>query len=230
MTSASAPRIALIHALEESVLPARAAFRELWPEATLFDLLDTSLSADLAARGSLDQSIVERFLTLGRYAAGTEGIGGTTRGMLFTCSAFGPAIDAVKRASAIPVLRPNEAAFGEALASHRRIALLVSFAPSLPALTQELQQEAERRGLDVTIEGAVVPGALAALKAGDGALHDTLTARQAAQMSGVDVIVLGQFSLARARSAVESMTGLPVITTPHSAVRALQRATEAGSA
>lgn len=229
MTAASSPRIALVHALEESVLPARAAFRELWPEATLFDLLDTSLSADLAARGSLDQTIVERFMTLGRYAAGTQGIGGTTRAMLFTCSAFGPAIDAVKRDLRLPVLRPNEAAFSEALAAHRRIGLLVTFAPSLPALTQELRAEAAERNLDIAVTGAVVEGALAALKADDGALHDELAAQAAKRLKDVDVIVLGQFSLARARSAVAAATGLPVITTPHSAVRALRRAIE-GSA
>ena len=38
------PRIALIHALEESVLPARAAFDAEWPEAFCFDLLDASLA------------------------------------------------------------------------------------------------------------------------------------------------------------------------------------------
>ena len=47
--SEAAPRIALIHALEESVLPARAAFAAHWPEAHAFDLLDTSLATDLAA-------------------------------------------------------------------------------------------------------------------------------------------------------------------------------------
>ena len=49
----SGPRIALIHALEESVAPIRAAFREAWPEAFAFDLLDTSLAIDRAHAGVL---------------------------------------------------------------------------------------------------------------------------------------------------------------------------------
>ena len=43
-SDARGPRIALIDALEESVAPARAAFRPGWPEAETFDLLDTSLA------------------------------------------------------------------------------------------------------------------------------------------------------------------------------------------
>lgn len=219
--TSAAPRIALIHALEESVLPARAAFAANWPQAQAFDLLDTSLATDLAARGQLDAAMTERFLTLGRYAAATEGTAGPAQAILFTCSAFGPAIDAVKRALTIPVLRPNESAFAEALATGGRIGLVVTFAPSLPALTQELTAMA---GRPVDVTGVVVDGALAALKAGDGATHDRLAAEAAARLEGIDTLILGQFSLARARAAIEAATGLPVVTTPDAAIRGLQRA------
>lgn len=220
-TTEAAPRIALIHALEESVLPARSAFASHWPDAKAFDLLDTSLATDLAARGSLDQAMTERFLTLGRYAAATEGTAGPAKAILFTCSAFGPAIDAVKRALPIPVLRPNESAFAEALALGGRIGLIVTFAPSLPALTQELSEMA---GKAVDVTGVVVEGALAALKAGDGATHDRLAAEAAARLEGIDTLILGQFSLARARPAIEAATGLRVLTTPEAAIRGLKRA------
>ena len=222
----TSPRIALIHALEESVLPARSAFTAHWPQARAFDLLDTSLATDLAARGSLDQAMTERFLTLGRYAAASEGTAGPAKAILFTCSAFGPAIDAVKRALPIPVLRPNESAFAEALALGGRIGLIVTFAPSLPALTQELNEMA---GQPVDVTGIVVEGALAALKAGDGATHDRLAAEAAARLTGIDTLILGQFSLARAKPAIEAATGLRVVTTPEAAIRGLKRALLAGT-
>jgi hypothetical protein len=59
-------RIALIHALEHSLAPIAASFAKLWPEALLMNLLDDSLSADLARDGKLTEGMTERFLSLGR--------------------------------------------------------------------------------------------------------------------------------------------------------------------
>ena len=47
-------RIALIHALKHSIVPIEASFAKLWPEARLMNLLDDSLSADLARDGTTD--------------------------------------------------------------------------------------------------------------------------------------------------------------------------------
>ena len=98
-------RITLVHALKHSIVPIEASFAKLWPEARLMNLLDDSLSADLARDGGLTDAMTERFLNSGRYAAGTG-----SDAILFTCSAFGPCIEAVARAhTPMPVLKPNEA-------------------------------------------------------------------------------------------------------------------------
>ncbi|MCB1980822.1 MAG: arylsulfatase, partial [Rhodoferax sp.] len=95
-------RIALIHALAHSPAPINAALARDWPEAERMNLLDDSLSADLARAGGIDDRMTQRFLALADYAVGT-GAGG----ILFTCSAFGPCIDAVARRFApLPVLKP----------------------------------------------------------------------------------------------------------------------------
>jgi hypothetical protein len=201
------PRIALIHALEESVLPCRKAFADLWPEAQIFDLLDTSLAVDLAAAGKLDDAMFKRFDTLAR---------------LFTCSAFGPAIDAVKTQLAIPVYRPNESAFVRAIAAGVRIGLIVTFPPSLPALSSELREMAYAVGRSVEIEGRVAAGALEALKAGDGAAHDALIDAAARSLPEVDIIVIGQFSAARAAPLIERWSKARVVTTPACAVDELR--------
>ena len=64
-------RIALIHALKHSLTPIESSFARLWPDATLMNLLDDSLSADLARDGRLTPGMTDRFLALGRYAAST---------------------------------------------------------------------------------------------------------------------------------------------------------------
>ncbi|MGG5807938.1 aspartate/glutamate racemase family protein [Falsiroseomonas sp. CW058] len=205
-------RVALIHALRHSPPPIEAAFRAEWPGASLMNLLDDSLSADLAREGRLTEAMTARFLTLARYAAGTG-----ARGILFSCSAFGPCIEACAADLApLPVLKPNEAAIEEAVAAGRRIGLLATFPGTLASMPAEFPPGVE-------VVPCLAEGALAALDAGDAAAHDRLAAEAAAALRGrCDVVLLGQFSLARAAPRVSAATGLPVVTTPGSAVRKLK--------
>lgn len=211
-------RIALIHALAHSVAPINDALARDWPDAQRMNLLDDSLSADLARSGTLDAAMTARFVALGDYAA-TAG----ADAILFTCSAFGPCIAAVKRRlAALPVLAPNEAMVAEAVAHVGArggcIGLVATFAPTLASMPAEFPS-------GVPLRTALAEGALAALDRGDGAAHDRAAAHaaQALQAQGCTLIALAQFSLARARDAVAAATGLPVLTTPGSAVHALRR-------
>jgi len=205
-------RIALIHALKHSIAPIEAAFASLWPQASLANLLDDSLSADLARDGALTPAMTARFLTLARYAAATG-----ADGILFTCSAFGPCIEAVQRAlSPLPVLKPNEAMIEEAVAIGGRVGLLASFGPTLQSMPPEFPGS-------LTVAPKLAEGALAALDRGDMAEHDRLAALAAGDLADCDAIALAQFSLARAAPMVAEATGKPVLTTPDSAVRKLKR-------
>ncbi|HEX3348768.1 MAG TPA: aspartate/glutamate racemase family protein [Acetobacteraceae bacterium] len=210
-------RIALIHALRHSIAPIEAAFARLWPDAVLMNLLDDSLSGDLARDGRLTPEMTERFLALSRYAAST-GAGG----ILFTCSAFGPCIETCARALApLPVLKPNEAMIEEAVARagpHGRVGLLATFAPTLASMPPEFAAAAP----GIALTQCLAASALDALDRGDAAGHDAKAAAAAAPLAGCDVVALAQFSLARAADAVHRATGRPVLSTPDSAVRKLR--------
>ena len=119
-------RIALIHALAHSVAPINEALAREWPEALRTNLLDDSLSGDLARGGrGLDEAMHERFQRLAQYAVDCG-----AQGILFTCSAFGPCIEAVARRHAgMPVLKPNEAMIEEAAAGAGTLGLIASFGP-----------------------------------------------------------------------------------------------------
>ncbi len=68
-----------------------------------------------------------------------------------------------------------------------------------------------------------MPDALKALTEGDGATHDRLIAEAASRMAPkVDVLCLAQFSMARARAAVQAKVGVPVLTSPTAAVAHLK--------
>jgi Asp/Glu/hydantoin racemase len=201
------PRITLIHALKHSIAPIEAAFADAWPEARLMNLLDDSLSADLARDGVLTDAMTARFLALGDYAAATG-----ADGILFTCSAFGPCIDAVARAHApMPVLKPNEAMIERAVTMGKRIGLLSTFPPTLASMPAEFPAS-------VQIVPKLAEGALAALDRGDRATHDRLIAEASRDLRECDVIALAQFSIAATAPLVTEATGRPVVTTPDSAV------------
>lgn len=201
------PRIALIHALKHSIAPIEAAFAKAWPEARLMNLLDDSLSADLARDGALNDAMTERFLALGDYAAATG-----ANGILFTCSAFGPCIEAVARAHApVPVLKPNEAMIERAVTIGRRIGLLSTFPPTLASMPPEFPAS-------VQVVPKLAEGALAALDRGDRAAHAQLIVEASKDLRDCDVIALAQFSIAATAPLVAEVTGRPVVTTPDSAV------------
>lgn len=214
-------RISLIHAMAPSIEPIQGAFRHLWPEASLMNLLDDSLAPDLARDGRLAPAMTERFLALARYARSTG-----ADGVLFTCSAFGACIEACARELApIPVLKPNEAMIEEALAltgPRGRIGLMASFGPTLASMPPEFATLAP----EMTLVNCLAEGALDALNAGDGPGHDAAAAEAAIAIKHCDAIALAQFSLSRAAAAVANATGKPVLTTPESAVRKMRRLLE----
>jgi len=208
-------RVALVHALAYSVAPINAELARVWPECERMNVLDDSLSADLmrSERG-LDVAMHQRFETLAAYAESTG-----AQAILFTCSAFGPCIEAVAaRRPHMPVLKPNEAMVGEAVAAGKRVGLIASFAPTLMSMPAEFPP-------GTALVTRYAEGAMAALDRGDAAEHDARVVEAARwlQQRGCDLIALTQFSMARAETAVRQAIDLPVLTTPGSAVRALRQ-------
>src|SRR3954451_14201321 len=204
-------RIALIHALKHSIAPVEASFERLWPEAGLMNLLDDSLSADLARDGRLTDAMSERFLSLAGYAVSTG-----ADAILFTCSAFGPCIEAVALEHApMPVLKPNEAMVEQAAAQGRRIGLLATFAPTVASMPPEFPGS-------VQVVPKLAAGALAALDRGERAEHDRLVAEASRELRDCDLIALAQYSMAPAAALVAEASGRPVLTTPDSAVQKLK--------
>ena len=213
-----APRIALIHATPVSMRPSKQAFDRLWPEADTVNLLDDSLSLDLSrAAGTLNRAIIERIADLAAYAVKIS-----ADGILFSCSAFGPAIDSVSERLDIPVLKPNAPMFEDALSTGAHIGMLTTFAPSGPSLEKEFRDLANQHGRTVKLTTVLVEDAMSALNEGNLQTHNRLLARAARQLCDCDAVMLGQFSTSLALEDVRRGLTCPVLTSPHSAVKKLK--------
>ena len=212
-------RIALIHAMPVSIPPIEEAFQRLWPAAETVNLTDDSLAGDLAAAGTLQPEMTDRFHALSRYSvsAGADAI-------LFTCSAFGPCIEAAAAdLDPLPVLKPNEALIEEC-AKHggaaAEVGLLATFKQTLDTMPPEFAaaQPAFR------LKTALASEALDALFAGDRKRHDRAAADAAVQaFADCDVIALAQFSLSPAAAIIKERAGKPVLTTPDTSVLKLKQ-------
>jgi hypothetical protein len=224
----SAPRIALIHATPLAIEPVNTSFKKLWPEASLQNILDDSLSKDHAAACYLTANMVERFIDLAQYAkrAGCHGV-------LFTCSAFGEAIEAAAKAVAMPTLKPNEAMFDDALrtalTAHQNdaevlnIGLVATFAASIVSMSEEFNALTAGLEREVKLHSLFVPNAMDALAQGHAEAHHRLIAEGVLTMPACDVIMLAQFSMAAAQTLAQTKTNTTILTSPECAVLALQK-------
>ncbi len=212
------PRIALIHAVQVAMAPIEAAFQRLWPQVQRSNLLDDGLSGDLQRAGQLNPALHGRIAHLVDYAVESG-----AQGVLFTCSAFGDAIAAAAVQARVPVLKPDEAMFSQALRAGRRIGMIASFAPAVPNMERDFRAAAQAHGIEVTIESVCVPEAMEAARAGDMARHNQLLAAAAPQLAGCDAVMLAQFSTSVALDDVQAMLSCPVLSSPDAAVAELKR-------
>ena len=218
---AATPRIVLLHATPVAMEPVQAAFKELWPEPQLVNILDDSLSPDRASQPTLTDAMIERFVRFGRYAhsVGADGI-------LVTCSAFGPAIEQMAAELSVPVLKPNEAMFHAAVAQGTRIGMLATFGPAVETMRDEFNEYVAQVGSPATLETVLVADAMTALRAGDAATHNRLLAEKAPELAGVDTVMLAHFSTSRAQGAVQAALSIPVLSAPGAAVRRMRELIE----
>ena len=210
-------RIVLLHGTPVAMEPIQRSFANRWPEAEAVNLLDDALSIDRAKDPDLTPRMFERFVELGGYA---QRIGADA--ILVTCSAFGPAIERMAGELPMPVLKPNEAMFREALTKGKKLGMLATFAPSVVTMTEEFDEFVRETGSDATLRTIVVEGAMDALRKGDAETHNTLVAARAVELADCDAIMLAHFSTSRALAQVSAAVAVPVLTAPDAAVDRLK--------
>jgi Asp/Glu/hydantoin racemase len=219
------PTVAMVHATPAAIAPAVAAFREGFPEAGLWHLLDDRLVTDAEAAGGLVAPLRRRMLTLIGHA-----VSGGADGVLLTCSMYGPVARLAGHLWERPVMGSDEAMF-ERVAAKRpeRVAVLGSLEAAVADSTARLREALAEGAADGTgpgpeVVGLLCPGAAAAARDGD---RDALLAclRSAAEpLAGkADLFLLGQYSLTGVRAELETALGAPVWSPPQVAAELLRR-------
>jgi hypothetical protein len=211
-------RIFLVHPTPVAMPPVDEAFKRLWREAQVLNLLDESLYADVGANGELTPALYARVANLFKHceASGADGI-------VFSGSTFGPAVEEGRRGIRVPVLRIEEAMMDEAVARGGSILLVCTQKRALPVVRGTLDASAKRAGRSPPIAELWVSGARDALNENDSARHDRLIAAQVAAAGEFDTIVFGMISMAPARAAMPGALAARTLTSGEAAVARMRK-------
>ncbi|MEU4148016.1 aspartate/glutamate racemase family protein [Streptomyces parvulus] len=185
----------------------------------VFDALRDTAHPGLELRHHVHAGLLERARREGPEAV-TEAVRDVlrravaegARAVLCTCSTIGAvAEDAASRAG-VPVLRVDRPMAAAAVAAGPRVVVLAALPSTLAPTAELVEEEARRTGRSLRLETLLVEGAWARFEAGDTAGYLRLVAEAADAVTGADVIVLAQASMAAARESVR--TRLPVLASP----------------
>lgn len=215
------PLVAVISAVAAAIPPARAAFDALFPDATVWNVVDDRLVDD--ADGEITPRLAARMRRLIDHAV-VEG----ADAVLLSCSMYAGVAHRADVDVAIPVHGPDDGLFGAvATGGFRRIALV---SPAADPLADSLVRMRKVVASDVTVVGVVADDAPAAARANDvDALVDAVVSAVGHVWPKPDAVVLGQYSLAAAAPGVQAVLGLPTLSAPEHAVRRLQTVLTGGA-
>jgi hypothetical protein len=195
----------------------------------VFDALRDEDHPGLDLRHHVDESLLDRARALGPQAvaadvraavgrAAAEGAGA----VLCTCSTIGAVAEAQAGAAGVPVLRVDRPMAAAAVATGPRVVVMAAVASTLAPTAALVEEEAARAGRPVTVGTRLTGDAVwARFEAGDTDGYVRLVAEAADTITGADVIVLAQASMAPA--AALTRTPVPVLSSPRPGLAAAAR-------
>ncbi|MBB5781284.1 aspartate/glutamate racemase family protein [Nonomuraea jabiensis] len=211
------PTIAVVNATPASMRPAADGLGEGFPEARAWHLLDDRLVTEADAAGGMTPALTRRMLALIDYA-----VRGGADAVLLSCSMYGPAAGLAQRLHEVPVTGSDEAMFADV--ARRRPGTVLVLGSLGSAAADSARRLSEVAG-GVEVRAIAAPGAVAAAAAGDWPdLTDALARAAAPGLDGVELVLLGQYSISPVRAELADRLGLPVLSPPLAAARALREA------
>ena len=184
-------------------------------------MVDESLIQDTVRAGTLRKQTIRRLVdqVASAEAAGADAV-------LVTCSSIGPGVKVAQQLFDIPVVRIDDAMAETAVRQAQTIGVLATLRTTLSPTTELLREKAAEAGRSVEIVECLRAEAFPAVLTGDTEKHDQILRKALLEdLSGVDVIVLAQASMARVVATLApGALHVPVFSSPELAVQLARRA------
>ena len=216
-------RLALIHTVNWYQNSVNKPFADPWlrdnPDVEVFNIMDDSLLADSLASDGATPAVIKR---LQYYVMAAESMGADVA--MITCTTVGEASWVARKYASIPVFNIDEPMAREAVRLGRRLGIVATVPTSPAASKRLLERTAAEAGVPVQIEIALNEKAFEHLQKGEIDRHNQLVHQEMDRLAEkVDVLVLGQISLAQIRHE----TKVPVLQVGHSGFAEARRLLDA---
>ena len=214
----SRKRVALIHTSLVSHDTLKALFAEIIPEATLTNIIDDSLLAEVSANNGVTPGVIARMHSYVREAdlLGVD--------LIFNqCSSVAEAFDTATLSVKTPTLKIDAPMADKAVSLGATIGVIATVGSTVGPSVRLVEKAGAKAGKQVTVRPYLVDGALAMLMNGNRQGHDDLLTEAVAKaVAECDVVVLAQGSMFAMLSKFENM-GKPVLASPRLAVEAAKK-------
>lgn len=185
-------------------------FARRWLEANpgvrAINLMDDSLLSEALQHGGPTEAVIRR---VGHYVEAAVLTGADV--IMSSCTTMGIAVERARATCTVPLFNIDEPMAAEAVRLGRRVGILATVPTSAPATRRLLEREAVAAGQTIEIETVIHEPAFTALLAGNRAEHDRLVHAEMDRLAPrVEVIVLGQISLAQIQHRPAGVTVLQV--------------------
>lgn len=196
-------KLALIHTVNWYPTVINKPFGDPWlaenPDVELFNIMDDSLLTESLVHGGPTPQVIRRMLF---YFQAAEAMGADV--IMSTCTTMGPATEVARQFVSVPVFNIDEPMAAQAVAAGARLGILATVPTSAPATQRLLKQTAVASGREIEIRTVINEEAFRHRLAGRIDAHDELVHAELRKLQKeVDVIVLGQISLAQVKFDAE---------------------------
>ena len=210
-------RVTMIHAVTESILPVRLAFRDEFPEAEVINVLDEGLLFDFD--NQITPQLRRRMSNLIGYCQDNhaDAIG-------LACSVYAPVVDSARNLVNVPLVSSYGPVMSDAVAAGPRVGMIASVAATILDSEYYLRLAAEEAGKPVEPVLCLAEDLIAVMRTeGQSGLERRLEEEVMKLAPDVDVVLLTQFSFAAALAHLQIVSPVPVLSAPHSSARTLKR-------
>lgn len=205
-------RLAIIHTVNWYNKSVIEPFAEPWlkenPDVEITNIMDDSLLSESLSNGGPTKKVIQRMVL---YYQAAEATGADV--LMCSCTTMGPGTRAARQMIKKPLFNIDEPMAKEAVAKGGKLGILATVPTSAPATRALLEMEAEEQNKEIIVKTVINEQAFEYLLAGEVEKHNELVCQELEKLQNeVDVIVLGQISLAQ----IKFQAKVPILQVGHS--------------